>query len=431
MKYIFVLVVSMIYGMTCFAQITIDQTDMPNAGDTLRVSVSTVIPGDYTKSGMDTTWDFTGLFSMNQQLDSFVSKQNTPLVLQFLFANANLASPGGVPSFPGLPVSSPFTFFQKAAGFYDDLGFAFIINVGAFAIPSPAKYDTADRIYAFPLTTGSNWSSHSSVSLSFPGLASYYQSLTRTNTVDGWGTLKTPWGDFETIRVKSHIIEKDSLYLDTLGMGVPVIRDITQYKWLAKGKGIPVLQINQEGPLATAIYRDFYRQPFRPVTVDLGPDTAVLKGSVITITANAAGGTPPYMYIWSDLSLTPSITVTVDTTTRYSVAVLDANNNAGFGTRLVSIKPGPGINEKNYRPLNIYPNPTEGRCKLQLSKLEHPEMLQILTAQGEKRKEIKIPSTSETVQIDITGLPPGLYILQLLSGQTCYRGKLILQPGKN
>jgi len=380
---------------------------------------------------MDTTWDFSALFALNQQLDSFVTKQNTPVVFQFFFNNANLASPGGVPSFPGLPSVTPYTFYEKAAGFFDDLGFAFTLNLTGLEIPAIAKYDHPDEYYAFPLKTGNNWTSNSSASLSFPGLASYYTSRDRTNMVDGWGTVITPWGTFQTIRVKSHLIQMDSIYFDTLGMGIPILRDITQYKWLAKGKGIPVLQITQEGAVSTAIYRDSYRQPVRPLNVNLGSDTAVFKGSTITITANANGGAPPYTYIWSNLALTPSITVTIDSTSRYSVVVIDAANNAGFGTKLVTIKFPPGIEEKSYEPLKFFPNPTDGICKLQLLKPQHPLTLQVLTAQGDIRKEIVIdPSSPQTLEINLSDLPSGLYILQLSDGQTGYRGKLILQAHK-
>jgi hypothetical protein len=55
-----------------FAQIVIDETDMPKEADTLRVSLTTTIPGDYTQTGSDITWDFSGSNKTSQQVNSFV-----------------------------------------------------------------------------------------------------------------------------------------------------------------------------------------------------------------------------------------------------------------------------------------------------------------------------------------------------------------------
>ena len=411
-------------GIKGMSQITIDESDMPAPGDTLRVSISTVIPGDFTKTGTDTTWDFSSLFTMNQQIDSFVTP---PLAYLLYFNNANLASPGGALSLPGLPVSSPFTFFDKSSGTFGDLGLGFMVTLGSLTLPMAVKYDYPDEYYEFPMTASSVWSSGSSASLGVPGLASYYTSRERTSMVDGWGTVITPWGSFPVIRVKSHLVEYDSIYIDTLSAGIPITRDITQYKWLAKGKGIPVLQIDQEGPVATAIYRDSYRQSFFPVTVNPGPDTMVVKGSTITISANATGGTPPYTYFWSTLAVTSSISVIVNSNTRYSVAVIDAANNTGFGSKLVSVK-GEGVEEQYIRPLVLFPNPAGDNCQVQSLTITHPVELRVLTTLGMIRKKMVVdPAYPRTFEINLSDLPAGIYIVQIRDDVITYRGKLIHQ----
>ena len=189
-----------------------------------------------------------------------------------------------------------------------------------------------------------------------------------------------------------------------------------------------MLQINKEGMVSTAIYRDFYRQPVQPLSVDIGPDTSVYKGTTITLTANASGGTPPYNYIWSTLELTPSITVTIDTIKRFSVVVIDGNNNAGFDTRLISLKFPPGIDEKTYEPLKINPNPSDGRFKVLVPVHTNAMTISILSAQGDNAKEIQVePSVSGIYQLSLPDLPSGMYIMQLFDGHRWYRGKLIIQ----
>jgi hypothetical protein len=86
------------------------------------------------------------------------------------------------------------------------------------------------------------------------------------NTADGWGALTTPYGEFQTLRVKTDIVEYDSLYSDSLGIGIPVTRNITEYKWLANGYHEPVLLVSEEAFLATATYMDSVRTIFVEVT---------------------------------------------------------------------------------------------------------------------------------------------------------------------
>ena len=256
MKNYFLLFIMLVFSFPVIAQIVIDESDMPKEGDTLRVSLTTTIPGDYSQTGADVTWDFSALTKTSQQVSSFVNVLNTPSIYWFTFIPgivSNIASPGNiVPAIPGIPVSNYFTFFKKSSSFFADIGFAFQIS----GIPIMLKYDSPDIYYDFPCTIDNTWTSHSFASISVPGLIYFSSSRNRTSQVDGWGSLSTPFGTFQAIRVKSEVIERDSIFLDTLGFGFPYTRNITEYKWLGKGQGIPLLQINEEGLVKTAIYRD-------------------------------------------------------------------------------------------------------------------------------------------------------------------------------
>ena len=283
-----------------FSQIIVNQTDMPTPGDTLRVSVAGVVPAGYAHAAMDTAWNFAAMEAASQKVDTFVNVSSTPAAYQFFFVllgGANLAAPKGGLPIPGLPVSDGFTFFKNNSSAFSDLGYAYTIQ----GIPLPAKYDSPDKLYQFPLTPGLTWSSNASFSISIPGIATYSTQRIRSNVVDGWGSLTTPYGTFQTLRVKSTLAIHDSIYIDTLGIGFPINRNIIEYKWLAKGKGIPLLQIDEEGLLVTATYRDVYRLSAIPLVVSLGPDTTVQNGTTITLNATVTGGTPPYQILWSTL----------------------------------------------------------------------------------------------------------------------------------
>jgi len=257
MKNYYLLFVILAFYVPAFPQIVIDETDMPGEGDTLRVSLTTDIPGDYIQTGADMTWDFSALTKTTQQVNSFVNVMSTPSIYWFTFIPGivyNLASPGNiVPAFPGLPFSNYFVFLKKSSAQFSDAGYAFLLS----GIPITLKYDSPDIYYTFPCTMGNTWSSNSFASISVPGIAYFGSSRNRTSTVDGWGDLTTPFGTFKTIRIKSEIVEQDSIFLDSLGSGFPYTRTITEYKWLGKGLGIPLLQINEDGLVKTAIYRDY------------------------------------------------------------------------------------------------------------------------------------------------------------------------------
>jgi len=86
MKRYFTIALIGLFPVFLFAQITIDNGDMPSNGDTIRTSTSFDIGSyDYTTTGPNFSWDFSSLISFNQQVDTFVSIQETPWIYQAVF----------------------------------------------------------------------------------------------------------------------------------------------------------------------------------------------------------------------------------------------------------------------------------------------------------------------------------------------------------
>jgi hypothetical protein len=85
-------------------------------------------------------------------------------------------------------------------------------------------------------------------------LGYYGEKRHRVNFVDGWGVLYLPYDTFNVIRVKSTVHNIDSLYLDTINMGFNIPRSVTEYKWLAPGHHLPVLQIDVNGLIVSVKY---------------------------------------------------------------------------------------------------------------------------------------------------------------------------------
>ncbi|MBK7944723.1 MAG: T9SS type A sorting domain-containing protein [Flavobacteriales bacterium] len=100
-------------------------------------------------------------------------------------------------------------------------------------------------IHRFPLEYGDMDTSYSEFTLNVPTLFSFTQQQTRYNEVDGWGTLYLPADTFEVLRVKSTLARTDSVFIEQFGQGLQFPEPETiEYKWIALGMDLPVLQIN-------------------------------------------------------------------------------------------------------------------------------------------------------------------------------------------
>ena len=421
MKQTVILFISVFWlGFSLYSQVVINQSDMPVAGDTLRVSATNIIPVGYSKTAMDTTWDFAALEALSQRVDTFVSATATPWAYQLFFGGANLASPRSGSPVPGLSVSHGFTFFKNSSTSFNELGSAYTIQ----GIPLSAKYDNPDKYYEFPMQPGLMWSSTASFSIEVPNLLYFSTQRFRTNVVDGWGTLITPYGTFQTLRVKSTLLEHDSIYIDSLSTGFPFNRNIIEYKWLGKEQGVPLLQVNEEGSLVITTYRDFYRMPAQPLSVTLGPDTAVFMGTSITLHAMVSGGTPPYQILWSTLDTGNTLTITVQNIKTYSVVVIDAMQNFASAQKIVSIKYPPGIDEPGLNPELVYPNPTQGNIHISLLEKCAEAEVQVFTLYGKKMYESVEYPVNRMISANLSGLPNGLYFVRIASGKRIYFSKV-------
>jgi hypothetical protein len=250
----------LLISVNSFSQITIDANDMPEVGDSIRIS-TTITTGniDFTLTGENYNWDFSTLGFLLQEVDTFVSVWSTPLLYQLIFFYpivATIAQPlASFDIIPEIQVTDVYNYYKETSSNFVLAGYAFTLN----GVPLPLKYDDPDVYYKFPLEYGNIDSSSSAYELPIPGLVYYSTSKHRKNTVDGWGTLITPYGTFDALRVKSEIQINDSLYIDTLNIGFPINRSLTEYKWLGNGFGEPLLQVTQEGLVTTVRYIDSLR----------------------------------------------------------------------------------------------------------------------------------------------------------------------------
>ena len=240
-----------------------------------------------TRRGANQTWNYSTLVPIAQNVARFTAVPNQALytfTFNSLLSGANratVAAPQSVPLPPGitLPVTDPYQFFNASASDFRSVGYGATLSGTAIPItyPNAAQQDV---IYRFPVSYASTPdSSNSFFSISVPGMGYLSQRRKRVNHVDAWGSLTTPFGTFQTVRVVTHIEDHDSI--SALGVSQGIDLPITkQYKWLAVGQHVPLLTItttrvaNQE-VVASVEYRDIYRRLSVLGTQNQLPETAL------------------------------------------------------------------------------------------------------------------------------------------------------------
>lgn len=264
-KFITTLVV--LTSISSFAQITITDADMPSTNDTVRLSNTIDSWGiDPTETGANYLWDYSFLEPLTQTLDTFFAVTTTPFAYQFYFNNqilypahkATFARPGTeFDLFGTITMTEVFDYFKVETDRFSNVGFGSKIN----GIPASTRNIPIDTIYKFPLNYSDVYDSESEWLLNIPSVAAYGQSKYRTADVEGWGTLVTPFGTFQTLKVKMDISITDTMSIDSLGVNFSFPRPVaTEYHWLAAGMKVPVLQINSTGGFVTSIvYQDSIR----------------------------------------------------------------------------------------------------------------------------------------------------------------------------
>lgn len=278
------------------AQITIGQNEMPHANDELLRTRAFTNPFiDYATTGAAHVWDFSNLTVNTTDTAEYLTVASTNFVYAITYADlffnpnrANHAKHGvDIPFNQFLPINDPYTFLYRSSSVYRKVGY----GVELAGLPVPILMEDQDVIYELPLQFGGNSADFSSYNLDIAGLGYYGFSQDRTNEVDGWGAITTPAGSFEVLRVKTTLNITDSIAVDSLGVGFAVDRPVVrEYKWLAQGLRVPVLQINTTElfgfQVVNAIY--YYDVP-RTLEVVQPLASTICPGATVSVPYEATG----------------------------------------------------------------------------------------------------------------------------------------------
>ena len=238
------------------AQITINTADLPHAGSNYGfVNEDPGVTIDYSTTGANHTWDFTSLGNTGTGIDSFLTLSQLPSDFQSYFVGADMADNQGG-TIAGYTLQGAYSAYNNnALGFYNR---GFGGTVPGLGVTLPFIYIPGDQAVKFSLNYNDSDHTTCYAVSGVPGFVSITRYRDRTNTVDGWGLLQLPSGDYQTLRLKADIMDHDSVYIDLIGSSQTFDVVTHEYNWYAIGKGIPVLQIitDDQGAVNSIRYQD-------------------------------------------------------------------------------------------------------------------------------------------------------------------------------
>jgi hypothetical protein len=235
-------------GIIAQSPITLNNSNMPGNGDTLRyTNASPNSVGNYTQTGANFNWNFSTLVSTTEGVRRFKTAWQTPYALYFLSLNEygeKIADTlGGVGS---LNITNYYNYYKQQsspAAFTAD-GVGMTIS----GVPVPSYYSNKDELYLFPMTYpkyDSTTFKFSTPSLSLIPVV-YSKSGYRVTKVDGWGNVTTPYGTANCLRLVTTQYAIDTIKTTIGSITVPVGYPNYQrsYQWISSTSKIPFLEVN-------------------------------------------------------------------------------------------------------------------------------------------------------------------------------------------
>lgn len=281
------------------AQIQITNADLPSVNDTIRYSTSaTSVSNLINDTGANKVWNASNLIPNYQDIAQFKSALNASFGYALSFNGSSYGTPAPDLNFLLISATNVYEFYTKNATAYTGDGRGLTVS----GLPLTQTNSRKDTIYRFPLFYGKIDSSSfvsNEVNLVVATLSSAGK---RSNKADAWGSLTTPFGTFDCLRIKTVIQQTDSINLQ--GFKVPVANNRTEYKWIAKGQKIPILEISVPsggiGGQTTVKYRDINRpEVFKGKSRFTANKTLFAVNSTDTCIITSNSTNTPKSYQWT------------------------------------------------------------------------------------------------------------------------------------
>lgn len=236
----------LIVPVFALGQITIVSTDLPLIGDTIPRQQDTLTVSTEGPSGANQIWDFSNAAAHVVNNTAILNPSATPYSSNFSGSNMAMSNDGA--SYVYLSSYTDSFITDGAAG--DLLGTGEILK---------AQFKPSLTLNKYPTAYGNNYQDTYGFDVSADGSSfnilldsiRLKHSATVYDTVDGWGTIITPTGSYNSLRVKRIEYSIDSIW--TLPVfGFPpawafldaFIDTATTYSWLAKEGKLAIAELN-------------------------------------------------------------------------------------------------------------------------------------------------------------------------------------------
>ena len=437
------------------AQPVLNQSYLPNPGDTINYSHSSILPGsdDYKLTGEDYVWDFSTFNPLFQRTEDFLSQAESEYQQNWCFLNgiffgcedsfalfANLATPINFPiNIDQVPVTNIINHLEKTEGAYVIKMLGITLDDG-FNLIMPINYTVPDTIYPFPLTFGNSGVFNSNLVLDLNpfGIELIWDSdQVRSVQADGFGTLITPYGEFENVlRVKTNIIRTDIIDFNE---PFTIVSEQNIYEWISTEFSTPLMRVN--APVINGqelnpdiSYIDSIRC-LRPIALANASSNEVLMlpeniSETVTFSNNSIGADEYHWtfddgtvsadrspsHFWSgpgtyDVRMVACNTISCDPpecdTQLMQINVLDS---------LLGVFNTGDVYESG--SILVFPNPTTTRLSIDLTSTDYCDLDYIMITDAIGQAQLLKVGVHQLKDLDVSHLSPGFYSLRVV----CHNG---------
>ena len=231
------------------AQITFNQSNVPTAGDVLIIAGADTIGVTPGASGANQVWDFSFFDTLSMDTTTYITPAEAPNNQDFPIANLASYNTG------------TYFFYQKAASALWGLGGA--IDFQETGTYMNIFFDPKSKQMAFPATYGTTFSDSTNLEFIVEDPEGSFRSKTllkTENIIDGYGTVITPVGSFDALRMVNTTETIDSSWIDIGGGNWFLFSsgnstDVA-YSYLAAESQGPMVSIDyfEDGTIASVSY---------------------------------------------------------------------------------------------------------------------------------------------------------------------------------